>query len=152
MSVVFLINKEYLVILFSVLSYSGICPFQMTFNKGLQRGRIIHDKYSQSWIKHQALKKNVIVTHCFPLYSYMLALNITVIDFLTLDVEGEELNVLKTIPFDKLTIKMITVEYMHVPEGINAIRHFMEKNGFETLLIMQNGLGGMKDMIFRKKI
>lgn len=123
----------------------------MTFNKALQRGRIIHDKDSQSWIKNQDIEKNVIETYCFPLYSFMLALNRTVIDFLTLDVEGEELNVLKTIPFEKLTIKMITVEYMHVPLGMKAIRSFMEKKGYETLLTMQSGLGGMKDIIFQRK-
>ncbi|CAH1781981.1 unnamed protein product, partial [Owenia fusiformis] len=50
---------------------------------------------------------------CFTLYSFMLALNRTVIDFFSLDVEGSELPILKTIPFDKLTIKALTVEFVH---------------------------------------
>jgi hypothetical protein len=43
---------------------------------------------------------------CLPLWTYMLALNQTTIDYFSLDVEGNELDVLKTIPFDKLDIKV----------------------------------------------
>jgi hypothetical protein len=43
---------------------------------------------------------------CFPLYSILLALNQTVVDYFSLDIEGIELRVLKAIPFDLLTIKV----------------------------------------------
>jgi hypothetical protein len=43
---------------------------------------------------------------CFPLYSYLLALNRTKIDYFSLDVEGSELDVLRTIPFEKLDIQV----------------------------------------------
>jgi len=42
---------------------------------------------------------------CFPLISLLTALNQTVVDYFSLDIEGMELNVLKQIPFDKLTLK-----------------------------------------------
>ena len=42
-----------------------------------------------------------IQIQCFPLYSLLLALNQTRVDFLSLDIEGYELSVLKTIPFEK---------------------------------------------------
>ncbi len=45
---------------------------------------------------------------CFPLYSILAAMNIKQVDFLNLDVEGVELEVLKTIPFDQLIIKVNT--------------------------------------------
>jgi hypothetical protein len=43
---------------------------------------------------------------CLPLYSILLALNRTTIDIFSLDIEGHELIVLKTIPFDKVDIKV----------------------------------------------
>ncbi len=43
---------------------------------------------------------------CVPLYSLLLALNRTVVDFLSLDIEGSEMDVLGTIPFDKLIFKV----------------------------------------------
>ena len=43
---------------------------------------------------------------CLPLYSILLALNTTTVDYFSLDVEGAELGVLKTIPWDKVNIKV----------------------------------------------
>ena len=43
---------------------------------------------------------------CFPLYSYLRALNRTKVDYFSLDVEGSELDVLRTIPFEKLDIRV----------------------------------------------
>lgn len=43
---------------------------------------------------------------CVPLYTILLALNRTTIDYLSLDVEGAEISVLRTIPFDKVSIKV----------------------------------------------
>ena len=39
---------------------------------------------------------------CFPLETMLLALNQTHVDYFSLDVEGFELEVLQTIPFDKV--------------------------------------------------
>ena len=43
---------------------------------------------------------------CLPLYSILLALDNPTIDYFSLDIEGSELDVLKTIPFDKVDIKV----------------------------------------------
>lgn len=67
---------------------------------------------------------------CFPLYSILLALNRTRVDYFSLDVEGKELDVLTTIPFDKLDIRVLTVEYDHIPGGQVALRQFMESKGY----------------------
>ena len=37
----------------------------------------------------------------------------TTVDYLSLDVEGLELEVLNTIPFDKVDIRVMTVEFSH---------------------------------------
>ena len=44
---------------------------------------------------------------CIPFYSVVLALDKPKIDFLSLDIEGSELQVLQTIPFDKGKLKII---------------------------------------------
>ena len=47
-----------------------------------------------------------------------------------MDVEGSELPVLKTIPYDKLDITLITVEYVH-GEGKDKYIEFMSSKGYE---------------------
>lgn len=41
---------------------------------------------------------------CLPFYSILLAMNNVPVDYFSLDVEGHELEVLKTIPWDKVNI------------------------------------------------
>ncbi|KAK4006757.1 hypothetical protein OUZ56_011915 [Daphnia magna] len=48
---------------------------------------------------------NVYRTQCFPLYSLLLAIGRTTIDYFGLDVEGSEYKILKTIPWHKVDIK-----------------------------------------------
>jgi len=43
---------------------------------------------------------------CFPLASILLALNQTVVDYFSLDVEGAEFSILKAIPFESVQIKV----------------------------------------------
>ena len=96
----------------------------------------------------------VVNVQCFPLYSILLAHGRTNIDVFVLDVEGHELKVLKTIPWDKVRIKVITndtfslitcasftylidwqilfVEWEWVEEGYQAIADFMETQGYVT--------------------
>ncbi|KAA0195001.1 hypothetical protein HAZT_HAZT007856 [Hyalella azteca] len=46
------------------------------------------------------------IVQCFPFYSFLLAANITTVDYFSLDVEGQEFNVLKTIPWHQVDIKV----------------------------------------------
>ncbi|KAI9561198.1 hypothetical protein GHT06_012154 [Daphnia sinensis] len=46
-----------------------------------------------------------IKVQCFPFYSVLLAVGRTNVDFFSLDVEGHELKILKTIPWHKVNIK-----------------------------------------------
>ena len=43
---------------------------------------------------------------CFPLYSILLALNRTTVDFFSLDIDGHEFRVLKTIPWHKVHVRV----------------------------------------------
>jgi Methyltransferase FkbM domain len=48
---------------------------------------------------------------CLPIYSILLAVNRTTVDVFSLDIEGNELDVLQSIPFDKVDIKVRITEY-----------------------------------------
>lgn len=97
----------------------------------------------------------IIKTFCFPLYSIMLALNRTKIDFFSLDVEGMELPILKTIPFDKLDISVLAVEYIHGKDGGQAYIDFMATKGYVVHSKIQffkpEIYFGANDFIFVKK-
>lgn len=72
-------------------------------------GRVANDEVVEDEVISDSLEKkksSYVNVQCFPLYTYLLALNVTEIDYFSLDVEGSELNVLKTIPFDKINIKV----------------------------------------------
>jgi hypothetical protein len=71
-------------------------------------------------------------TYCFPFHAIMLALNRTKIDYFSLDVEGMELPILRTIPFDLIDISVVNVEYNHGPEGSQAYVDFMESKGYRV--------------------
>ena len=47
---------------------------------------------------------------CFPLFGVLKAMNVTKVDYFSLDVEGNEMDILRTIPFDDVDI---TVEYFY---------------------------------------
>ena len=55
------------------------------------------------------------------------------INFFSLDVEGAELEMLKTIPFDKVKIDLFLIEYTFSGDGttekLNAINKFFEGLG-----------------------
>jgi len=59
----------------------------------------------------RARKVPKILVHCFPLNSIMASINISHVNYLSLDVEGPELEILNTIDWTQLRIDVITVEY-----------------------------------------
>lgn len=52
--------------------------------------------------------------NCYPLYSYLLAVGRTDIDFLVININGHELKVLQSLPWDKV--------YIHVSVKITYCR------------------------------
>uniref|UniRef100_A0A2P2HWA2 Protein Star-like n=2 Tax=Hirondellea gigas TaxID=1518452 RepID=A0A2P2HWA2_9CRUS len=73
---------------------------------------------------------STIKVPCFPFYTVLLAAGNPTIDFLSLDIEGPELKVLKTIPWDKVKIRLIGVEMNHIPEGEEALRQYLKDQGY----------------------
>ena len=74
----------------------------MTFQAMRNTGKLIDSPYG---------RRGGILAQCFPVYSLLLSLNRTTVDYFSLDVEG-----LETIPFDKVDIKVLTVEFLHTKE------------------------------------
>ena len=91
-----------------------------------------------------------IQVQCFPLYSLLLALNQTRVDFLSLDVEGDEEKVLRTIPYKKVNIRMMTVEFVHGAGGADNIRNLMGQNGYSQLIQISRRDNLANDIILRK--
>ena len=102
-------------------------------------------------MEQSRIASNEKSTQCFPLYSLHLALNQTRVEFLSLDIEGDELYVLKTIPFDKVDIRMMTVEVAHGKGGDDSIRSFLRIKGYDGLIKIQRPWDGYANDIFRKK-
>lgn len=72
---------------------------------------------------------------CYPLPAILLALNQTKIDYLSLDIEGSELDVLTTIPTNLFDITVITIEFLTLPTtekkiqaSIGKARNFFEES------------------------
>ncbi|XP_060605156.1 protein Star-like [Ruditapes philippinarum] len=126
-------------------------PAVMTFNKAFNRGRVVHDQEAKNWIKKQNIPKDEVHIQCFPLYSILLALDQLTVDFFSLDVEGDELNILKTIPWGEVNIKMLTVEYVHDVGSSAGLKSYVEKQGYDSMLKVSRWDGGVNDIIFRKK-
>jgi FkbM family methyltransferase len=79
-------------------------------------------------------KKNIVQKTTETLGALLEKFNFpTTIDYLSLDVEGQELEILQTFPFDKFKFRCITVEHNepHVGPAMRMkIRELLEKNGY----------------------
>ncbi|KZC08311.1 Protein Star [Dufourea novaeangliae] len=91
-----------------------------------------------------------VQVQCFPFIHYMTALNITTVNYFSLDVEGSELQILKTIPFDKISIETLSVEFSHVEDGRKQLIDFMEKNGYYVYSSVVRSDKLAHDIIFSK--
>ncbi|KAF6201525.1 hypothetical protein GE061_003916 [Apolygus lucorum] len=107
----------------SIKSHPEIVRFEQNENMGKIVDTGVNDNKSR-------IPKGVVSVQCFPLYTYLLALNVTQVDYFSLDVEGVELDVLKTIPFNLLNIQTLSVEFAHVPGGKEAIHEYMFEQGY----------------------
>ena len=74
----------------------------------------------------------------------------TQVDYFSLDVEGVELEVLKTIPFDKVDIRVMTVEFSHGTLGKEVLRNFVESKGYKTVTEVTHPGNLANDFVFVK--
>jgi len=85
------------------------------------------DNENKSWREGDLIKRtsetlgSILDTHNAP----------GIIDYLSIDIEGGEVNALKTFPFDKYMVKLISAEVSYNNRG--AFRELMRKNGFKEV-------------------
>ncbi|OXA62191.1 Protein Star [Folsomia candida] len=70
---------------------------------------------------------------CFPLFSVTSALQVYTIDYLILDAQGLELQILLNIPWNDLKIHVILVNVQSIPEGPSGVKFFMHSKGFTLI-------------------
>jgi hypothetical protein len=85
---------------------------QMVYNPKSVKSRwgasISQKKWDTDAKGYKPIKDEMFVAtvDCFPLQSILLAANLTIIDFFSLDLEGIELKVLRTVDWKKITMKV----------------------------------------------
>jgi hypothetical protein len=62
-------------------------------------------------------KSNRVILQCFPLYSILLAVGKTKVDYFSLDVEGSETQILKTVPWHRVDIKVNQYFFLFNSDG-----------------------------------
>ena len=92
-----------------------------------------------------AKKRTLEKVECYPIYSLLLAIGQQKnVDFFSLDIEGAELAVLKTIPWDRVRIELIMIEVNH--SNKEEIEHVMANAGYEVYKQLKN-----QDVIYKLK-
>lgn len=94
---------------------------QVSFEKNYIVGKIQGDKVSKKELEDGKL----VNIQCFPLYSILLAQGRTSVDFFSLDVEGHELAVLKTIPWNKVNVTVRTQTLSLFASGCEKPNEFL---------------------------
>ncbi|XP_042209539.1 uncharacterized protein LOC121857522 [Homarus americanus] len=119
--------------------------------------RVVNDHRGSSYLLGTSLETNIYdklfqnsdksysLVQCFPLASYLMALNITTVDFLSLDIQGAEKDVLRYIPWDSVNIRVMVIEVVHYE---TMDRHFVDvitSKGYELIYFRS------EDYIFIRK-
>ena len=76
-----------------------------------RRGGIVDQMSPSHRAFISALNRPDVPVNCFPLNTIMAALNVVHVDYLSLDVEGPELEILRTVDWTRLRVDVVSVEY-----------------------------------------
>ncbi|XP_014483958.1 PREDICTED: uncharacterized protein LOC106749229 isoform X2 [Dinoponera quadriceps] len=88
-----------------------------------------------------------IHVQCFPLTLYIAALGIKTVDYFSLDVEGNEIEILETIPFNEA----LSVEYIHNAKGPKYMIDLMDRQGYYVYSFVRREHNLANDIIFVKR-
>lgn len=102
-------------------------PKEVTFHQEERDGVKINSVHANSLDDPDCFSTRV---KCFPLYSLMLAMNVTKIDYLSLESGGTELQVLETLPFESARIEVIEVHLLASDYERETIKEFLGTKGY----------------------
>ncbi|KAK2724464.1 hypothetical protein QYM36_001088 [Artemia franciscana] len=86
-------------------------------------------------------KEHLVEIQCVPIYTALLAAQMSRIDLFVLDIEGVEIDVLKTIPFEKVDIAVFMIEVYGKPKlEIRRIHDFLNSKGYVFYGRFEGGL------------
>ncbi|XP_014239967.1 protein Star-like [Cimex lectularius] len=74
------------------------------------------------WIIYET----IVDVDCYPMYTYFLAAGYKSVDLLVLDINGREINALKTTPWSKVDIKALLVRYV-TRDDVTEIVNYLTK-------------------------
>ncbi|KZS12671.1 Uncharacterized protein APZ42_022814 [Daphnia magna] len=120
-------------------------PTEVSFYEDGIAGEIYGDKISN--LEEITTIENIANVQCFPLYSILLAVGRTQVDYFSVDVEGSESQILMSVPWHKVDIKTLTVEVTSRRQvDVDSLTKYMEKQNYKKVGLMA-GLG-YYDLIF----
>jgi FkbM family methyltransferase len=89
-----------------------------------------HDERTKNELEKYGGKEEIIKVQAYTLSELLDMYNISTIDYMSIDIEGGEYEILKTIDFTKTNINCLTVENNY---NDTAIRNYMKENDFYFL-------------------
>ncbi|KAI9562646.1 hypothetical protein GHT06_010100 [Daphnia sinensis] len=140
-------TEVYVTLLFMYTAYLSwiLEHYQVSFYEDGIAGEIYGDKISN--LDEMTTNENIANVQCFPLYSILLAVGRTQVDYFSVDVEGSETQILMSIPWHKVDIKTLTVEVTSRRQvDVDYLTKYMEKQNYKRVGLMA-GLG-YYDLIF----
>lgn len=87
----------------------------------------------------------VIPAMCFPLVDILGIIGVNHVDYLSLDIEGPELQVLETVDWNRVRVDIMTVEIHGDMKKLNDSRQLMNRIG----LYREVGLQGL-DVVYER--
>lgn len=75
-------------------------------------------------------KMKLLYVPCFSLNTILKAINVNKVDYFSLDVEGGEYDVLKSINFKKTIIDSFSIEYNGFLDAKKSVTSHLETNGY----------------------
>ncbi|KAK4310868.1 hypothetical protein Pmani_017601 [Petrolisthes manimaculis] len=104
----------------------------------LRYSSYLHGYALDAEVQRKTMKKSdksYVSTQCFPLASYLFALNVTTVDFLSLDIQGVEKYVLKNFPWTKITIRVMVIELVILDHFNWDFRSFMKEKNYTLVAV-----------------
>ena len=91
---------------------------------------------------------------CFPLFSVLLALDSPTVTLLSLDIEGAEFEVFRSLPWDKVDIEVILTELVHAgelgPGSRLEVIEFLKSKNYQYIGNLYDDIFVRKDLIGAK--